>query len=590
MVASTKFRIGSLNFAEIKAGLISFMKDQPDSPFTDFNFEASGISTILDVLAYNTHYQGLLANFAANEMFLDTAVKRSSVVSHAKALGYNPKSVTSAKAIINVVISNAGSFDGVLPVGTKFITQINNKSYTFSTLETKSVSGVSGTYTFTDLKIYEGYYVTNELSWNGVDATINIPNNQCDLSTLRVDVFDENSVYEEYIPVTNILEVDGTSRVFFTQEGYAGNEIYFGDGNLGFAPVASVSAPTNVRLRYIATNGADGNGAQVFSLSSSLGPGTSSAITTITLVQQSGGGAAPESVASIKLQALNHYGAQNRAVIADDYITLIRNLGVNTKAVLCWGGEDNVPPKFGSVMVCVEPIIGDTISSSDQAQISTMLKTKAVANSKFEFVDPDYIDIILNSYISYKLTQLATSVAELEASVKDVIIQYVTNNLMQFGSSFRYSNLSAKIDLSNDVILSNTMQLQLLKKVVIGSGTTDVTVEFNNELSSTSINPVVTTNTFTMSGVADIVWYEDDKNGKMQIVTIINGVKKVLSSNAGTVNYTSGKIYLNPQQYTSINGSYLEVKGIPAKNDIFSSKNIIIRITTDNVFVNSISQ
>lgn len=586
----TKLRVADLDFDSIKSGLIEYLKTK--ETFTDYNFEASGLSTIIDVLAYNTHYQSLMANFLANEMFIDTAVKRSSIVSHAKALGYNPKSILASKASINVTITDiyGAPASWSIPAGTRFLTSINNQQYIFSTIKAYSANKNSDNqYVFNDVEIYEGIYVTNILDWNGVDPTISIPNINCDLSTMRVWVFGDNFQYEEYNKATNLLTVDGTSKIYFTQEGFNGNEIYFGDGVLGYKPNATVSSPTKVKISYINTHGAEGNNALVFTLHSSLGSETTNSTIVLNTNYQSVGGANFESSSAVKLNALNHYSSQNRAVIADDFKTLITQAGINTKAVLVWGGEDNNPPKYGTIVICVEPTVGDSLTQSDKDQIINVLQSKAVLNTNFEFVNPDYIDLIVDCRTKYDITMVNGTIFDLESKIKNTIIQYASDNLVSFSSSFRKSNLSSKIDLSDDAILSNMLYVKLLRNVVVGYVATDVSVSFNNILSTTSINPTITSNKFVVSDITQQVWIEDDRNGVLNYVATVNGEKQIVKSSVGTINYNSGELYLNKAQYTWIDGQYLSLIAQPDSDDIYSKKNSIIRLTTDNILVTAIS-
>lgn len=544
----------------------------------------------MDVLAYNTHYQALTANFLANEMFMDTAEKRTSVVSHAKALGYTPKSITAPRATINLVITNAPNFSGVLPYGTKFNASVNNKAYTFSTTNEVVTQPTSGTFTFVNLAIYEGYYITNELQWDGVDDTIQIPNNTCDVSTLRVWVWDDSQHYVEYTRSGNILSIDGTSQIFFVQEGFYGLEIYFGDGVLGFRPNASVSAPTMIKMSYIVTNGASANNASNFTLASSLGVGNETAIVNIKTQTQADGGSAQESIQSIKLQAINNFSSQNRAVIVDDYIYIIKSMGINTKSVTVWGGEDNTPPQYGAVMICIEPIIGDNITSADQAQITTVLKSKCVANTKFNFLNPDYIDLLISCNVSYKSTTLTSSSYELEVAVKQAIIDYTDTTLTSFDSAFRQSNLSAKIDLLNESILSNSISVSLLKKIIIGNNTTEVKTSFNNMLNTSNISPTITSNTFSVDGSSELVWIDDDKLGILNLMIKGPSGVKIYKSKVGVVNYTTGDVYVNPMIYSNVDGAYLRLTATPISSDIFSKKSSIVRATIDNIAVTSTAQ
>ena len=262
---TNKLRVASLDYEDIRASFVTYLKTTPE--FTDFNFQASGISVLLDVLAYNAHYQGLMANFLANETYIDTAVKRSSIVSRAKELGYVPFSTKAARATVNVVITNVTGNPSslIIPANTQFTTTINSKTYTFVTLQSYSahytvVNGTS-TYTFVDVELYEGVYIINRYIYNGVDPTFDIPNVDIDTSTLRVFVDEGGSTPVEWTYATNLLNIDQSTRAFFVQEGFNQKfQIYFGDGVIGMPP----DVGHTISILYVASSGSGGNDAASF--------------------------------------------------------------------------------------------------------------------------------------------------------------------------------------------------------------------------------------------------------------------------------------------------------------------------------------
>jgi hypothetical protein len=590
MTTSNKLRISDLEFDSIKFGLVDFLRTRPE--FTDYDFSASGLSTIIDLLAYNSHYQALMANFVANEMYIDTAVKRSSVVSLAKSFGYTPRSINSATASINLTVSNVSGNPSslVLPAGTRFSTIVNTKNKIFSTISAISTNNSSNQYVFSNVPLYEGEYVTNTITWNGVDPTITIPNGNVDTNTLRVFVT-ENGSDIEYVKNTNFLDIGSTTKCFFLQEGFDGFEIYFGDGNFGAIPDATVQNPATIKMKYIVSSGSEGNSATVFSLASSLGAGTENSSTLITTISSATGGKDAESIDSIKLQALNHFGAQNRAVIADDYTTIIKNLNINTDAVLVWGGEDNDPPKYNTVFVCIKPAIGDAITSGDMAAITTALQSKAVANIKFDFINPEYIDLIVSCAVNYNQNLLTKSTYELEALVKETILSFAASNLVSFDSVFRTSNLTSKIDLTDESILSNSITTKLMKSFVIEFNRAyEISAQFNNVLSTSQIEATVKSSQFYTNEFTSAVWMEDDKKGIINILSTINGVISIVKYNVGTVNYNTGDVYINPMVYTNLEGSQLKLYAQPADIDIYSKRNSIIRLTSNNVSVSSMAK
>ena len=339
-----KLQVTELDFDQIKSNLKQFLRNQ--SEFVDYDFEGSGMAVLLDLLAYNTHYLGFNANMAANEAFLDSAELRSSVVSLSKMLGYTPSSAVSPKAIINLVLTNATGSSVTMPAGTKFTTTVDNDTYTYVTNSDNTITPTDGVYTFSNIDIYEGTRVTFEYT---VDSTNEeqrfvIPNNNVDITTLGVLI--QNSVSDTtsftYAKASSQIGVTATSKVYFTQEIEDGKfEIYFGDGVTGVKP----SDGNIIKLTYIVTNKSASNTASTFTLSGTVGGFTG----TVTTVSNSSGGTDAENIASIKLNAPLQFSAQDRAVTAADYKTLVKQIYPAASAIQVWGGEDNSVPAYGRV-------------------------------------------------------------------------------------------------------------------------------------------------------------------------------------------------------------------------------------------------
>ena len=330
---ATKLQVTELDFDDIKNNLKTYMKNQTE--FTDYNFEGSGLSTIIDLLAYNTHYLAMNANMAVNESFLDTATLRSSVVSHAKTLGYTPRSARAPVAYVDVTLNSFTGGSATISKGTKFTTKVNDSTYGFVVNAAQTVSPVNGITRFVNLPIYEGTLVTAKYTVDSanLDKKYMVTDARADTTTLKVSV--QNSVSDAtlttYTLATDISQVTKTSDVYFLQEVEDGKfEVYFGDGVVG-------SKPTDgniVILEYIVTNKDKANGASVFSGTS---VGGESDITVATLVSASGG-AEPETIESIKYNAPLDYSSQGRAVTTQDYKTIVPQVYADTKAIQVWGG------------------------------------------------------------------------------------------------------------------------------------------------------------------------------------------------------------------------------------------------------------
>lgn len=582
-MAQKKIRVSDLDFDSIKSSFVDYLKTT--SEFSDYNFDASGISTLLNVLAYNTHYQSLMANFLANEMFLDTAVKRSSIVSRAKELGYVPRSRVSAKAIINVTFTNVFGAPSslVLPAGTTFSGKVDNESYTFTTLTSYSTSPtiVGGVlnYSFSNVEVYEGVYTQNTFTYDPTSYTISLPNLDIDTSTLRVFVQTQNdSRVEEYTRNDSILTLTTFTRVFFIQEGFNElYEIYFGDGAMVPAPASG----STVEANYIVTSGAAGNNATNFSLTF-FPAGTESSSVSVSTVTSSSGGQDREANALIKFNAINSYGTQNRAVIANDYKSLIAGTGINVKNVLAWGGEDNIPPKFGTIVVCVEPLVGDSLTGYQKTIISMIVKSKAVGNTKIEFVDPEYIDLKLSTNIVYDKSNLSVGTYELESEVRSTIINYATTALSTFSNVFRISNLMSDIDSTNIAILNNQTNVLMEKWLYPRSYSTySTTFSF--------MNPVMSlySTYFSNGEISAQLRIEDDTFGKLNVVYYVGTNKIIFKPNVGTINYESGDVTIDNLAISVFEGSELRCVAMPLNQDVISDRNVILRLQNGNISVSS---
>lgn len=585
MSTDSKIRIADLDFASIKAGLKTYLSEKEG--FTDHNFEASGLSTLLDVLSYNTHYQALLANYTANELFLDTAQKRSSIVSRAKELGYTPYSTRSAKATVNMVVSNVFGNPSsiVIPAGTQFSSTVGDESLIFTTIQAYSAPNDSNTYSISDIDLYEGIWVQNTFTMNTSVPFISIPNITIDTNTLTVLVrenFSDNYVEYEYAPT--VLDLNGSSKVFFIQESYSGEyAIYFGDDVIGYKPIDGAS----IIARYVVSNGSLGNEAAVFEVTSSI-PGLENSVKQVETVMVATGGGDRESIQSIKKNSLNYYGTQNRAVIVDDYKTLLNYTGVNIKSAIAWGGEDNIPPRYNTVFFSIQPTYGDVLTPVDQTIITNFFKKKAVGNMQFMFVDPDYIDIAVNTVVSYDKNNLVGSIFTLESLIKENIQQYVTENVSEYNGTLYYSQLSKFIDQQDSSIISSETKLSLIKEVIPVLYTAyEVSFSFANELDKSAITPAVTSSGFYVEGNNNILYLEDDRVGKLRIVYYVGAEKIVLNTTAGTINYLTGDIYVNPLKVTATVQDRLYIYGKPAGQNIYSKQRIIPKIETKNITVTS---
>ena len=463
--ANTNVQITDLDFDTIKNNLKTFLKSQ--DTLKDYNYEGSALSVLLDLLAYNTQYNAYYLNMVANEMFLDSAIQRDSVVSLAKMLNYTPKSVTAPEATVTLTVNQVNDPSLTLVKYTPFLSEgIDGINYTFVTSESKTVSVVNNTATFSNITIKQG--TPSGISYT-VDSTQNptytfkIPEVNVDTSTLSVVVQQSstNTAIQTYTLSTDILNVDSESQVYFLQEGSGGYyEVYFGNGIIG----KKLTDGNIVRLSYLTTSGTSSYGANSFVVMGSVG-GYSN--TVVTPVISSSTGSAKESITSIKFQAPKSFASQGRAVTKEDYITAIQqnNLGFTFDAVNVWGGQENDPPVYGQVFVCAKPNGGYTFTATQKQKLLDMVvKPISVMTVDPIFVDPDYSYIQITANVLYDPKKTTLSSGELAAAVKSAISSYSVQSLNTFNSTFSsvdFNNVIKNTDLS---IISNEINIQVQKK------------------------------------------------------------------------------------------------------------------------------
>ena len=448
---ATKLDISELDFDAVKANLKTYLSSQTE--FSDYDFEGSGMSVLLDVLAYNTHYLGYNANMLANEMFLDSADLRSSVVSLAKTVGYTPTSATSSTADIKVVVNSATGASLTMTRGTKFTTTVNSQSYTFVNNADVSIAPIDGVYTFSSVTLYEGSLLTFKYTVDTTDTEQRfiIPNDNTDTTTLTVKIQNSSSdsTTAVYKLATGITELDDTSKKFFLQEIENQKfEVYFGDGVLGKA----VEDGNIVILEYVVTNRDAANGASTFALSGNIG-GFSDV--TITTNSNASGGTGPESISSIKYNAPRDYSAQDRAVTADDYKTKVKALYANAQAVQVWGGEDHSTPNYGKVYISIKAKSGANLTVATKESIVASLKRYAVASVTPVIIDPETTYLTTNTSFKYNSSLTTKDVTTLQTNVLSTISTYNTDTLQNFTGMFRHSALGKNIDATDTSILSN---------------------------------------------------------------------------------------------------------------------------------------
>ena len=463
--SNTNIKVTELDFSSIKSNFITYLQSQ--DTFKDYNFDGSSLSVLLDVLAYNTQYNAYYLNMVANEMFLDSALQRSSVVSQAKVLDYTPKSAIAPTSYIKLVISGATTTTFTLPKFTSFQSgAINGVNYNFVTTDSTTVPVVSGVATFDNIELKQGIPTTQSFAVNSTTNptyTFELPDPNIDTTTLRVIVqqSSSNTSYDTYFPASDYLALDGNSLVYFLQESLNGNyQVYFGDGILG----KQLSDNNIVIASYISTKGSAAAGANTYVLMSNLGGFSTSTITPLLAATQGG---SKESIASIKYQAPKSYAAQNRAVSKEDYISILQTnqLGISFDAVNVWGGESNNPPVYGQVFVALKPTGGYTLTDSQkQRLIQDVIKPVSVLTVEPTIVDPDYTYVKITTNVLYDPKKTSLTSGGISAVIKTAINNFVSTTLNTFNSTFSVSDLIMAIQVADPSIITNEVSIQLQKK------------------------------------------------------------------------------------------------------------------------------
>ena len=457
---ATNLNVTELDFADIKQNLKNYLKQQ--SVFSDYNFDGSGLNVLLDVLAYNTHYNAMAAHLSLNEAFLESAQIRGNAVSRARMLGYVPSSELTARASVTIVIdvsSESGTIPGsiTIPRGTKLTTTVGGLTYQFVTTDSATATRIGNLFTFTAVEIGEGNY--NSIKYR-VDNDIaiqkhQIPHKNVDTSSLRVRVQanEESSSYDLYTRFETLLQVDGASKVYHLQENSNGfYEIYFGDNVIGNKP----SYNNIVTLDYIYTHGKEANGASSFTMVNSIEGFSTISVTTL---KNSEGGADQEEIESIRFNAPLSYTSQNRAVTSEDYRAIINRNFTNIASINTWGGEDNAIPDYGKIYICIKPNTADVLTTAEKISITgSILKGKNVVSITPEILDPNYSYLELDVIFKYNPNLTDRTGADLKSLIQDTIDDYSLNNLNKFDGLFRHSALLKLIDNADPSILNSTVR------------------------------------------------------------------------------------------------------------------------------------
>ena len=594
-MASNKLEVSNFDFDGIKANLKTFLQSQTE--FQDYNFEGSGFSILLDVLAYNTHYLGFNANMLANEMYLDSADIRKNIVSLAKMLNYTPSSVRSPVASIDIEVNDATGSTLTMPKGTIFTTTVSGVGYQYLTNEDYTITPTNGVFNFSNVDIYEGTLVTFRytVDKNDPDQRFLIQNSNADTTTLKVSV--QNGSTDT---TTNIYSLAGgfnnvtdTSKVYFLQEVEDGKfEVYFGDNVIG----SSLSNGNIVILEYIVTNVEAANGASTFTASTTIGGFSNLTITTNSNAQ---GGTPAETKESVRFNAPLQYSAQNRAVTTSDYESLVQSIYPNALSISAWGGEDDETPVYGTVKIAIKAASGSTLTTATKQSIVTQLKKYNVASVTPVIVDPETTSILLTSTVKYDEKLTTKTATTLKSDIVSILTNYNTATLQKFDGVFRYSKVTSLIDNTDTSIVSNITTVKVRKNFTpILNTSSRYDIYFRNSLYNpvsgyNSVNGGILESTgFKISGDSTNIFYlDDDGAGNIRRYRLVGSVRTYVNNTQGTINYTTGQIILTSLNISSIENirgsasTVIELTVTPKSNDIVPVRDQILEIATANSLI-----
>lgn len=593
-IESKQINVSELDFDQIKTNLKDYFRGQTE--FSDYDFEGSGLSVLIDALTYNTHYNALYNNFAINELFLDSATKRSSIVSRANELGYNPHSSSCSQAVINITVTNTTSPIPptviTIPKQTPFSTNVNGVGYTFYTTENlTAINNGFNVYLFENVTIKEGTPLTYKYTVSDGMRYI-IPNSGVDLSTLSVRVQDSSSSsnFITFNRSDTILDVTSTSNVFFVKE-VEGQlyEVTFGDDVIG----KSLSSGNIVHIDYFSCKKSEPNGAKAFNYNGSSLFGGTISLTTVTPAYN---GSDVETIDSIKHNAPKYYSAQNRAVTTEDYKTLIYNGFPEAQAVSIWGGENNSPPVYGKTFICVKPKNADALTPTQESYIATeILAPRSVVSIIPQFVAPEYIKIGLDVNVYYNDKATTRTSADIKTLVQQVISNFNASDLQKFEGIFRHSKLSRLIDTCEPSIVSNITKPVIRREIKPKyNAYADYTINLINPIYTEGVpEKAVSSSGFYHYGSSDIHYLEDDGVGNIKLYyktsTGTESTIKIVEPKIGTINYATGLISIKNLNITSLVGNTLNLTIKPESSDVVSAYTQLAVIDYDNLTINVIA-
>ena len=586
-------QVSNLDFEQIKVSLKEYMRSQ--SEFTDYDFEGSALSTLIDTLAYNTYYTAFNTNMVVNELFIDSATLRDNVVSIAKQLGYRPKSATSPTAYISFNINYTNpttDTELILQAGTGFISSYDNNVYSYVVTDDVLAQVINNVATFTNVPIREGTLLTNTFTINTAikSQRFILDNQDIDTNTIRVQVYPSGGTFnEEYKVADNILGVDGDSKVFFIDEIEDQRyEILLGDGVLG----KKIENNSRIEVSYLTTSGPESNGVKTFVFTGVIqnpnGVSPNSFTTTVTSSTPSSGGEEVESVSKIKYTAPKAYGTQDRAVTAQDYEAIVRKVYPATSDIIIFGGEDQDPPEYGKVFIVLKPNDASYLTSLTKSQIIADLKKYVVASIEPRIVDPSILYVEMTSKIYYNSGVTDQTPSNIRDKVISSIQTYIdTSDTEKFNGKFRYSKFVGVIDDADISINSNLTSIMMRKDFYPQLNSTFYyEVCFQNAFDEDCDDPVLSSTGFRVTEYPNFDVYVEDRDKKIVLYRLdtITGEKVVLDSDIGDIDYVKGELKM--YALTIIKGSFFDnrisLRVKPLSNDIKAMREVYLDVDVAN--------
>ena len=586
-------QVANLDFEDIKVALKEYLRSQSD--FTDYDFDGSALSTLIDTLAYNTYYTAFNTNMVVNELFIDSATLRDNVVAIAKQLGYRPKSATAPTAYVsfNVTYGNPTTdTELILKKGTGFISSYDNNVYQYVVTDDVKAQVINDVATFANVEVKEGTQLVNTFTVNTSlkSQRFILDNQNIDTNTIRVKVYPTGGSFSEpYLVADNILGVDGTSKVFFLDEIEDERyEILMGDGVLG----KKLENNARIEVSYLTTSGPESNGVRTFVFSGVLenpnGVSPSAFTTSITSTTASAGGEEIESTQKIKYTAPKAYGTQDRAVTAQDYEAIVRQVYPATSDIIIFGGEDQDPPEYGRVFIALKPKDASYLTSLTKNQIVEELKKYVVASVEPKLIDPSILYVEMTSKIYYNSQSTDQTPAQIRDKVIGAVQSYLdTSDTEKFNGKFRYSKMVGVIDDGDKSINSNLTEVTMRKDFYPSLNSTFYyEVCFQNAFDVNCDDPILSSTGFRVTEYPNFDVYVEDRSGKIVLYRLdsVTGEKVVLDSDIGDIDYVKGELKM--YALTIIKGSFFDnrisLRVKPLSNDIKAVREVYLDVDVAN--------